>query len=270
MAGICFADINVSAVPYRVKQGSVVIVKAHDGVTPESVSLNFLGRELPMYKDNGKFGILLGVPASAPVGLSTIEVIAAYPDGSVVKKQENVIIKRSGFIHEKLAFTAPTKKSKLSKDSIAHDQDELSKVLTVYTAEKAYNGRFIRPLKGYVTSPFGAIRLYNGKKIGDHRGADIGGNPSGTPIKASNSGKVVFSKLLNSLGAVAVIDHGQGVHSIYMHMSRILKKEGSFIKKGEVIGLVGNTGISTAPHLHWGMSVHDTRVDPFWFLKSEM
>ena len=133
-----------------------------------------------------------------------------------------------------------------------------------------FSGKFIKPLEGKITSAFGSYRLYNGKKLGDHRGVDIGGNPIGTPIKASNSGKVIFAKKLPTLGSAIIIDHGQGIHSLYMHMSKILVSMGDFVKKGQIIGKVGSTGLSTGPHLHWGISIHDTRINPMYLINNHL
>ena len=126
------------------------------------------------------------------------------------------------------------------------------------------------PIKGRVTSAFGAYRLYNGKRLGDHRGTDIGGNPVGAKIKVANSGVVIFSKPMPTIGSVIVIDHGQGVNSIYMHMSKTLVSVGEKVIKGQVIGKIGNTGLSTGPHLHFGMSIHDTRVDPLEWVSKDI
>lgn len=79
---------------------------------------------------------------------------------------------------------------------------------------------------------------------------------------AANTGKVVFAEALQSHGNTIIIDHGWGILSIYNHLNAILVSPNQTVKVGERIGLMGSTGISTGPHLHWGMSVQGTRVDP--------
>jgi murein DD-endopeptidase MepM/ murein hydrolase activator NlpD len=108
---------------------------------------------------------------------------------------------------------------------------------------------------------FGTQEYVNRKKRGQHRGFDIA-VPIGTKVKAANNGKVVFAQKLAAFGGTVVLDHGQGVHTLYFHLSRFLVDVGQAVGKGEGIALSGNSGISSGPHLHWGMSVHNLRVDP--------
>lgn len=121
---------------------------------------------------------------------------------------------------------------------------------------------FDLPVKGCMTSPYGVQRLYNGKPSGNvHTGLDQRGAP-GTPIHATAAGTVKIARMFNVHGGTVGIDHGQGVTSAYLHMSRILVKEGQEVDKGAVIGLVGSTGRSNGPHLHWGISVNGVQVNP--------
>ena len=94
--------------------------------------------------------------------------------------------------------------------------------------------------------------------------------PIGTKVKAANNGKVVFAQKLSAFGGTIVIDHGQGVHTLYFHLSKFLAVVGQEVSKGTVIALSGNSGISSGPHLHWGMSVHDLRVNPLQWTKTAM
>jgi murein DD-endopeptidase MepM/ murein hydrolase activator NlpD len=89
---------------------------------------------------------------------------------------------------------------------------------------------------------------------------------AGTPIRASNRGRVTLAKDLFYSGNAVFIDHGQGVHSTYLHLSRIDVAVGDVVERGQVIGLAGATGRVTGPHLHWGVRVVDARVDPFSLL----
>jgi murein DD-endopeptidase MepM/ murein hydrolase activator NlpD len=82
-------------------------------------------------------------------------------------------------------------------------------------------------------------------------------------VRASNAGKVVLASHLYLSGKTVIIDHGQGVFSLYCHFSRILVKRGVTVKKGALIGKIGNTGRSTGPHLHWAFKIFDSRVDPY-------
>jgi murein DD-endopeptidase MepM/ murein hydrolase activator NlpD len=126
---------------------------------------------------------------------------------------------------------------------------------------------FLAPTSGCMNSPFGVQRLHNGKPTGNyHRGVDQRG-PNGRPIVAAASGVVRIARMFNVHGGTVGIDHGQGLTSIYIHMSKIAAEEGAMVKKGDVIGYIGSTGFSTGPHLHWGINVHGVPVQPLQWVK---
>jgi len=256
------SDILVA--PKVIKQGSTFTVEFTPDKPAAKVSAIFAGQTVPFYKmgnDRRYLGIF-GVSATCPSGYRQIQIIATAESGDAEKYTETIVVGRAKFPFEKLLFIPKTKKAKISQAKISNDQEEISKIFTMESEAKLWEGKFLLPVKGRVTSAYGTYRLYNGKRIGDHRGLDIGSTPIGTRIKAANNGAVAFVKFMPTLGAVIILDHGLGIHTIYMHMSKTLVKVGDKVKKGQIIGLVGNTGISTGPHLHWGLSVHDTRVNP--------
>ena len=125
----------------------------------------------------------------------------------------------------------------------------------------ALDNGFIAPLKGTITSLFGHRRFFNGQPRSPHSGLDIAAN-SGTPIIAPALGSVVLAEELYFNGNTVFIDHGQGLISMYCHMSEILVLEGKHVEQGTPIGLVGATGRATGPHLHWSVSLNGYRVDP--------
>lgn len=118
------------------------------------------------------------------------------------------------------------------------------------------------PIPGCMTSPFGSQRLQNGVPTGDfHAGLDQRG-ALGTPIKAIAAGTVRVAQPFNLRGGTVGIDHGQGLQSIYMHMSKVSAVEGAHVEQGDVIGYVGSTGRSTGPHLHWTLYAQGVPVNP--------
>jgi len=131
-----------------------------------------------------------------------------------------------------------------------------------------YKSGFMRPIKGgRISSVFGSQRILNGKPKNAHNGIDIA-VPRGTPVKAMADGIVRLSA--NNFyysGNYILLDHGQGLNSFYLHLSKSFVHEGQLVKKGEVIGKVGTTGRSTGPHLHWGVQWFNKRVDPLLLLK---
>jgi len=135
------------------------------------------------------------------------------------------------------------------------------------TPQKFWNGKFLRPSQGRVSGAYGIRRKYNGVLAKDyyHRGVDYAGG-YGSPVIAPAAGVVRLIGLERNgfliNGNIIGIDHGQGVTSAYLHLSRILVKEGQMVKPGQVIGAIGSTGSATGPHLHWGLYVNGSAVDP--------
>ena len=118
------------------------------------------------------------------------------------------------------------------------------------------------PIPGCITSPFGVQRLHNGKPTGDfHAGLDQRG-AMGSPIHAVTGGVVKIAQKFELRGGTVAVDHGQGLESIYLHMSEIAAKDGQQVKEGDVIGYVGSTGRSTGPHLHWTLYANGEPVSP--------
>ena len=145
--------------------------------------------------------------------------------------------------------------------------DRVAAFKALVTPEKYWNGPFLRPSQGYVSTIYGVRRYYNGEFAENyyHRGVDYAAG-TGTPVVAPAAGRVALvgleSQGFELHGNTVGIDHGQGVTSIFIHLNRIDVREGEMVKAGQVIGGVGSTGISTGPHLHWGLYVHAQAVDP--------
>ncbi len=126
-------------------------------------------------------------------------------------------------------------------------------------------GAFDRPHAGTIAPNFGERRVNNGQLRSTHTGVDVRAG-MGDPIHASNGGRVVLADELYMSGNTVIIDHGLGVFTTYMHMSKLLVSEDQRVAKGDVVGLCGSTGRSTGPHLHWSARVYDSRVDPMSLL----
>jgi murein DD-endopeptidase MepM/ murein hydrolase activator NlpD len=123
-------------------------------------------------------------------------------------------------------------------------------------------GPFIVPAEGPITSQFGTRRSYNGGPATSyHEGIDYDA-PPGASVLAANEGQVALAEPLSVRGKAVIIDHGLGIHSGYYHLSDINVREGQLVKKGDVVGKVGDTGLATGPHLHWEIRVNGINVDP--------
>jgi murein DD-endopeptidase MepM/ murein hydrolase activator NlpD len=130
------------------------------------------------------------------------------------------------------------------------------------TPARSWEPSLAPPVADCVNSPFGVTRLHNGKPSGSyHRGLDQA-SPPAAPIRAAASGQVKVARMFRMHGGTVGIDHGQGLTSHYLHMSKVLAKEGQTVKQGDVIGLVGSTGFATGPHLHWGLYLFAVPLNP--------
>lgn len=135
---------------------------------------------------------------------------------------------------------------------------------TESAAEKLWEGTFVMPVEGELTTDFAEIRYVNNELSSSrHSGLDLAA-PLGTEVKAPNNGIVVFAmEGLLSPGNTVVIDHGIGLFTSYYHLNTILVEKGQKVSKGDVIGTVGTTGFSTGPHLHYAVSIYNTYVNPY-------
>ena len=142
---------------------------------------------------------------------------------------------------------------------------EQARVVAVRTRDDARTGftqTFAWPAQGRISGRFGNQRVYNGTPKSPHSGMDIA-VATGTPVKAPADGVITFADPgLYLTGGTVVLDHGHGVSSNFLHLSRIDAKVGDVVKQGDVIAAVGATGRATGPHLHWGMNWFDVRIDP--------
>ena len=121
------------------------------------------------------------------------------------------------------------------------------------------------PVSGRLTSPFGLRRFFNGQERNPHTGLDLAA-PQGTPVKASADGQVILVGDFFFNGKTVFLDHGQGLISMFCHLSAINVQLGQAVKRGNIVAKVGATGRATGPHLHWNISLNDTRVDPAIFI----
>jgi murein DD-endopeptidase MepM/ murein hydrolase activator NlpD len=155
------------------------------------------------------------------------------------------------------------KKIKLSpEDQRRADQEQeiLNRIYASSLNTFLFSSSFQEPMNSAVTSVYGTRRVYNKQKKGQHLGIDYRAS-IGDKVPATNAGKVVFAGDLFYTGYTVIIDHGLDIFSVYGHLSKTLVEAGKVVDKGEVIGLSGNTGRTSGPHLHWGVKVQGQYID---------
>jgi murein DD-endopeptidase MepM/ murein hydrolase activator NlpD len=146
--------------------------------------------------------------------------------------------------------------------STPEDIQTLTEFRNTVSHVKYWEDPLSAPVPGCILSPFGVTRLHNGKPTGEfHAGIDQR-SPAGRPVHAVAAGTVKIAQPFAVLGGTVAIDHGQGLETMYLHMSKLLVEPGVQVKKGEVIGYVGATGRANGPHLHWVIDVNGVPVNP--------
>jgi murein DD-endopeptidase MepM/ murein hydrolase activator NlpD len=149
---------------------------------------------------------------------------------------------------------------------IEEEQAVKKKQFSQTSADALWSGRFEPPARADVSGVFGSARVFNGVKRNQHTGIDFRVQ-TGTPIHAANAGAVVLARNLYFEGNCVAIDHGQGLITLYLHLSVLKVKEGDAITRGQVLGLSGATGRATAPHLHFAVRWQGTYLNPAILLK---
>ena len=191
---------------------------------------------------------------------ATIEV--HHPSGTV--ETHPVTIEKRDYKIQRIDGLPPRKVTPSAED-LARIQKEHARVKAVRKIDAPrldFNQAFIWPVTGRISGVYGSQRILNDQPRRPHYGVDIAA-PTGTPVKAPIDGVVTLAH--NDMfysGGTLIVDHGHGLSTVYMHLHKILVKEGQPVKQGDVIAQVGATGRVTGPHLHWGMNWFETRLDP--------
>lgn len=230
-----------------------------------SGTVTFLGRTLPLTRGTQSYYAFVPSDTDDPPGPHPIRIDFTQPNGTKGTLNDTVTLLKTQWTLDSLKFTDTQTETLLDPKVIAAELATLKGVYSKVTPEKLWTGAWLLPLEGPVTSRYGEQRSINGSDpSGHHGGTDIG-VPIGTPVHATNRGRVVFARLLQVRGNMVIIDHGGGLFSGYAHMSAINVTEGQLVDAGEVIGLSGNTGLSTGGHLHWEISSGGVLLDALRF-----
>ena len=246
-----------------VKNANTVLVEIQKE-NISNVKLTFHTQNIDFFKNKFKkntYSALL--PISYYQKKSDYRVIVSYlEDNKKVFKGLNLKVIDGKYKSE--VINVSKKKLKPNPSRVKRTKKEYSEAMKIYktkTNKILWDEEFIYPLNSKITSPFGTKRVYNGMLKSYHSGTDFRAK-NGTPIIASNSGIVKIAQNRFYSGNSIVIDHGQGVYSCYFHLSRMDYKEGDFINRGDILGLSGDTGRVTGPHLHFSFRINGMQVDP--------
>jgi murein DD-endopeptidase MepM/ murein hydrolase activator NlpD len=248
----------------NIKQGQTIfveVVSKNEFINPHIV---FNNKNLKLFNQgSGIYRGLVGIDALEKPGKHKILIT---DDTNKLYKEKFINVIAGRFPVQNIVISG-------KKGGLEATRDELVKVQkakftlsnSAYWAKPPFNS----PTAGCIISVYGLNRYHNGISTGDfHKGLDIKA-PQGQRINTISSGKVMIAEKFRLHGGTVAIDHGQGVVSFYLHMSKITAKRGEIVKAGQKIGEVGATGFATGPHLHWGLYINGIPVNPmdFWIKK---
>jgi murein DD-endopeptidase MepM/ murein hydrolase activator NlpD len=229
-------------------------------------SATFLSRTYPLTQGSRSIYAFMGVGTDDQTGQQDLKIEFTLANGSKGSLTESLVVTPTTWTTD--SVTLPANLAALLAPGVADVEVRfLTDIYSKVTPEKLWKSEagWSVPVGGPITTYFGEQRSYNGGPItGHHAGADIGA-PEGTPVAATNSGRVVLARQLLQRGNMVVVDHGGGLYSGYAHLSQFSVAEGEAVDAGQTVGRVGTTGLSTGAHLHWEMAVGGITVDALRF-----
>lgn len=244
-----------SAVP-----GGVVILPLSPtaNIKPKAT---FAGKPVLVVAENGLWQAVLGVPLDLTPGTHQLKV---DKNGQLRSLTFRINDKQYPTQHITIKDKRKVNPNQYDMERINRESRRINAALQHWTDNDEVTFDFIWPVKGKISGLFGRRRVFNGEPRKPHSGMDIAA-ASGTPIQAPAAGIIRGSGDYFFNGNTVFIDHGQGLVTMFCHLSRIDVEDGQTVKQGETVGLVGATGRVTGPHLHFGVSLNDERVEPRLF-----
>ena len=261
-------DSTVSLTPAAVEAGSPVLIRV-EAADAAGVDGEWLGRKVEFFRgaDGLEWFALAGVDVEGAVGPSVLQITIHDAKGAHGALSRTVEIHpahyRTGSLTVAPKFVEPGPEALMQ---IEAESQLKAKVFAASASEPLWAASFRAPV---TAAPTDSFRIFNGKLASVHKGMDFRA-ATGTPVRAGNSGVVVLARPLYYEGNCVVIDHGLGLFTLSMHMSRIDVREGQHVTTGERLGLSGATGRVTGPHLHWAVRWQGAYLDPAKMLKLDL
>ncbi len=279
------ASWSVAQTPARLVNGSPLLFRVAAPRAVRALSGKWLGHEIVFTFDAERkdWFVLAGVSQETKPGSYSLELIGETPTptapstssppsavstaGRPLTFEKKILVARERYPRVLLKvpgrYTAPSPED---QKEIAADKDIKTEAFKTETTARQWRGSFGAPVKAEISDVFGVERVFNGSVQSTHQGLDFR-VPSGTAVAAVNDGTVILARPLFFEGNCIVIDHGQGLLTLYLHLSKFVVKEGNAVKKGQEIGLSGGTGRATGPHLHLAVRWQGVYLNPEELLK---
>jgi murein DD-endopeptidase MepM/ murein hydrolase activator NlpD len=274
-ASVHAASWTLYSQPTRLLNGAPVLFQVKPPETLNSLTGKWEGHDLTFSYDAAArtWFVLAGVsfatvPGKYPLELSGESAKAHSP----VRFTRTFTVYRANYpkikvqlaVEKKFTEPSPEQQTQIA-ESVKVKQEYLGRV----TPDREWNGKFAAPVDAPTSDVYGSQRIFNGVAQREHQGLDYR-VPTGTPVAAMNDGTVLLARFLYFEGNCVVIDHGQGLLTLYFHLSEIKVKEGDSVKRGQEIGLSGGTGRATGPHLHVAVRWQGTYLDPSRLLQLKL
>jgi murein DD-endopeptidase MepM/ murein hydrolase activator NlpD len=238
-----------------------VLLQPLDSASEKAPVVSYEGKRCMVLRHEGRWLAVAGIPLSAPAGPASLTV---EDEGG--KRELPFEIKDKQYLTQRLTVE-PSKVNppQAELDRILKETKRQHADIATFSSSPPLTLQLLQPVPGFRQPTFGQRRVFNNEPRNPHTGMDIGA-PIGTPIHAAGAGVVIDTGNFFFNGNVVFIDHGQGLVTMYCHMSKIDVQAGQHVQAGEVIGKVGKTGRVTGPHVHLGVALNATSVDPALFL----
>ncbi|WP_368204594.1 peptidoglycan DD-metalloendopeptidase family protein [Aeromonas sp. s5] len=242
---------------HPVPGGIAVVPLGSEAQTPTA---RYQDKPVLVVREEGKRWIaIVGIPLKSQPGPHQLQVsdgrTLGFTVGSKHYREQHIKLKNGRQVNP------------LAEDMarINRELAEQTRAYQTFSPAQPSNLLFDKPVEGPLSSPFGLRRFFNGEERNPHSGLDFAVG-AGTPIKAPAAGKVILIGNYFFNGNTVFVDHGQGLISMFCHMSKVDVKLGQSLPRGGIVGRVGATGRATGPHMHWNVSLNDARVDPAIFI----
>ncbi len=259
------SGFNATIIPSKINPGDAFLIKISGFKDQYQPVVSFKDKQLSLSRQSdGSFIAIGAADIDTKPGYHPVTITAGTK-----KIKKNLIVKKISF--PSINLSLPEEKVTLSPEDLERAEKEaaLLKSFWPILSDKQWEGRFTSPLQNEISTQFGIKRIINKKKTSIHYGIDIKGK-NGELVRASNAGRVILAEELFFGGNTLILDHGQGIYTIYMHLSKMNVKTEDLVSKNDVIGHVGSSGRSSGPHLHFGVKVHGINVNPVSFFNLEL
>ncbi len=238
--------------------GGIAVI-ALDNPATTRPTVHYQSKRVMVVGDAGHWQAIIGIPLDTSPGEQTLEISVSGGEPQPL----NFTVQAKEYETQHLTIANKRMVEPTAQDLLRIEKE--TKIIQValrhFSEAKQVPLNFAVPVQGPLSSPFGLRRVFNDQPRKPHSGLDLAA-PKGAPIKAPATGTVIAVGNYFFNGNTVVLDHGQGLISMYSHMDRITVKESQHVALGTLLGTVGMTGRVTGPHLHWTVSLNDTRVDP--------